>query len=140
MLGHEQYRRLLSFRVGLRRFLRWSDDQAEAIGLTPTQHQLLLTIAGHDDPRGPTIGDVAGYLFIKHHSVVGLVDRAVATGMVRRRPDPVDHRVVRMELTARGQRKLETLSALHLQELKVLAPAIVDILEMAPANAGIATE
>jgi hypothetical protein len=59
---NEDYRRLLELRTGLRRFLRWSEQHAEAAGLTPSQHQLLLAIRGHDDPRGPTVGDVAGYL------------------------------------------------------------------------------
>src|SRR3546814_4105048 len=42
-----QYERLLGFRDGLRRFLRWSDDQAKAAGITPAQHQLLLAVRGH---------------------------------------------------------------------------------------------
>ena len=48
----EDYRRLLELRTGLRRFLRWSESQAEAAGLTPAQHQLLLAIRGHPDPAG----------------------------------------------------------------------------------------
>ena len=70
------YRRLLEFRTGLRRFLHWSEEQARAAGVTPAQHQLLLAIRGHDG-AGPTIGDVADYLLLRHHSAVGLVDRAV---------------------------------------------------------------
>ena len=58
--SNEDYRRLLELRTGLRRFLRWSERQAQAAGLTPAQHQLLLAIRGHPDPRGPTVGDVAG--------------------------------------------------------------------------------
>src|SRR3546814_7346031 len=61
-----QYERLLGFRDGLRRFLRWSDDQAKAAGITPAQHQLLLAVRGH---RGqPTIGDLAQHLLLRHHS------------------------------------------------------------------------
>jgi hypothetical protein len=41
------YRHLLEFRTGLRRFLRWSEDQANAQDLTAAQHQLLLAIKGH---------------------------------------------------------------------------------------------
>jgi hypothetical protein len=44
----EDYRRLLAFRTGLRRFLKWSEEQARAAGLTPKHHQLLLAIRGHD--------------------------------------------------------------------------------------------
>ena len=53
----EDYRRLLEFRTGLRRFLRWSEEAAEKAGVTPSQHQLMLAIKGHGDARGPTIGD-----------------------------------------------------------------------------------
>ena len=119
-----QYRRLLAFRVGLRRFLRWSEQQAEAGGVTSAWHQLLLAIRGFDDPRGPTIGDVAGLLLLQHHSAVGLVDRAVSAGLVRRVPDPDDHRVVRLSLAALGRERLEALSALHLEELRRLSPSM----------------
>ena len=77
-LPDADYEDLLTLRTGLRRFLRWSEQQAEAAGLTPAQHQLLLTIRGHPDRRGPTVGEVADYLLLRHHSAVGLVDRAVA--------------------------------------------------------------
>jgi DNA-binding MarR family transcriptional regulator len=118
------YQALLQLRTGLRRFLRWSDRQAEAAGLPPSQHQLLLAIRGHPDPKGPTIGDVAGYLLLRHHSAVGLVDRAESAGLVARRKDPANHCVVRLELTPRGSTKLEALSELHLEELSHLAPAM----------------
>jgi DNA-binding MarR family transcriptional regulator len=114
-LGDADYQRLLQFRTGLRRFLHWSEEQAATAGLTAAQHQLLLAIRGHADPRGPTIGDVAGYLLLRHHSVVGLVDRAA--GLVERREDEDDRRVVRLWLTPRGSAVLAQLSQLHMEEL-----------------------
>src|SRR5439155_10861454 len=116
------YRRLLELRTGLRRFLRWSEEQAEAAGVTPMQHQLMLAIRGDDDPRGPTISAVATYLVSKHHSVVELVDRAEAAGLVRRIQDAGDHRVVRLVLTHSGEQILEELGALTVAELSRLAP------------------
>jgi DNA-binding MarR family transcriptional regulator len=116
-LDQRDYERLLAFRTGLRRFLRWSGQQAEAAGLTPAQHQLLLAIRGHPDPGGPTVGDVAGYLLVRHHSAVELIDRAAAAGLVARQPDTGDGRTVRLTLTERGAERLETLVALHLEEL-----------------------
>lgn len=117
------FARLLEFRDGLRRFLRWSEERAQEVGLTAAQHQLLLAVRGH---RGapPTIGDVAGHLLLKHHSAVGLVDRAAALGLVERVADPGDHRVVRLRLTAEGQARLDGLSAQHLAELERLAPRL----------------
>ncbi|HSS75618.1 MAG TPA: MarR family transcriptional regulator [Thermoanaerobaculia bacterium] len=120
------YRRLLQFRVDLRRFLHWSEEQAEKAGLTPAQHQLLLAIRGHQGAgdEGPSIGDVAGYLLLRHHSAVGLVDRAVKAGLVERREDAVDRRMVRLSLSALGSQTLEQLSELHLEEIKRLEPRI----------------
>jgi DNA-binding MarR family transcriptional regulator len=120
----DDYRRLLSLRTGLRRFLRWSERQAQATGLTPAQHQLLLAVRGHGDPRGPTVGDVAGHLLLRHHSAVELIDRAEAAGLVTRRPDADNQSVVRLHLTGRGSRRLEALSELHLEELAHLAPTM----------------
>jgi DNA-binding MarR family transcriptional regulator len=128
----DDYRRLLRLRTGLRRFLRWSEQQAQAAGLTPRQHQLLLAVRGHADPRGPTVGDVAEHLLLRHHSAVGLIDRAETAGLVTRSPDTDNASVVRLRLTERGARQLEELSELHLEELAHLAPtmhALWDALE-----------
>jgi DNA-binding MarR family transcriptional regulator len=115
-LTQEDFRRLLGFRDGLRRFLHWSEEQARAVGLTAAQHQLLLAIQGHDDGR-PSIREVAEHLLLRHHSVVELVDRAVRAGLVRRVDDRGDHRVVRLALTPKGRTKLSALASAHLQEL-----------------------
>lgn len=123
-LTEQDYERLLAFRTGLRRFLAWSGQQAEAAGITPAQHQLLLAIRGHPDERGPTIGDAAGYLLLRHHSVVGLVDRAENAELIERVPDAVNRSIVRLRLTERGAAQLETLSELHLTELAHLAPTM----------------
>src|SRR5579863_8816222 len=113
-LPDEDYARLLTLRTGLRHFQRWSEQQARKAGLTPAQHQLLLAIRGHPDRRGPTVGEVADYLLLRHHSAVGLVDRADAAKLVTRVRDPQDHRLVRLQLTATGNKRLEALSASHL--------------------------
>ena len=120
-LRDADYEDLLALRTGLRRLLRWSEQQAEATGLTPAQHQLLLAVRGHPDRRGPTIGEVADYLLLRHHSAVGLVDRAEEAGLVTRSRDAEDQRVVRLQLTAEGEEHLEALSAAHMEELHRLA-------------------
>jgi DNA-binding MarR family transcriptional regulator len=123
-LSDAEYQRLLEFRDGLRRFLHWSETQATSTGLTPAQHQLLLAIRGHSGPQDPTIGDIAAHLQLRHHSAVGLVDRAEDAGLVQRSSDPDDQRVVRLTLTPLGRRRLERLSALHLEELRRLSPKL----------------
>ncbi len=116
-LTDRDYQRLLGFRTELRRFLHWSEEQAESLGITAAQHQLLLAVRGHDDRRGPTVGDVASSLLLRHHSAVGLVDRAAEAGLIRREHDVDDHRSVRLRLTPEGARKLARLSRRHLEEL-----------------------
>ncbi len=37
-LGREDFEHLLAFRTSLRKFQRWSEDQAGAAGLTHVQH------------------------------------------------------------------------------------------------------
>lgn len=127
-LSDVDYRHLLELRTRLRGFLRWSESQARARGLTPAQHQLLLAVRGHDDPRGPTIGELAEYLYLRHHSAVELVDRADTSGLVRRVEDPEDRRVARVVLTASGRRALTALSKQHLEELGLLASHLQPLL------------
>lgn len=126
-LSDADYARLLSFRDALRRFQRWSEEQAAAADLTPAQHQLLLVVRASGGAGGPTIGDVAEHLLLRHHSAVGLADRCVAAGLVRRVPDAGDHRVVRLRLTRSGAARLRRLAAPHLEELRRLAPVIADL-------------
>jgi DNA-binding MarR family transcriptional regulator len=139
-LTDADYQHLLDLRTGLRRFLRWSEEQAAEAGLTPAQHQLLLAIRGHlsrsgsagagsspGSTIGPTIGDVAESLLLRHHSAVGLVDRAVKAGLVTRQEDATDRRVVRLRLTALGNDLLTLLSAAHLEELERLAPRMLEL-------------
>jgi len=123
-LGDRDYERLLEFRDGLRRFLHWSEEEVARVGLTPAHHQLLLAIRGHPGKSKPTITDIADHLLLRRHSVVGLVNRAEAARLLVRKTDPDDQRVVRLSLTALGARKLEQLSAQHLEELRRLAPRL----------------
>jgi DNA-binding MarR family transcriptional regulator len=121
------FEHLLAFRVSLRRFQHWSEDQARAAGLTHVQHQLLVAIKGHPGDVPPAIGDLAGYLMLRHHSAVELVDRAEAAGLVRRSTDADDARVVRVRLTRRGDRLVTELTESHIAELHKLAAVLNDL-------------
>jgi len=121
------YQRLLEFRSGLRRFLRWSADRARAAGLTPAQHQLLLAVRGHSGRRWPTVAEVADYLALRHNSTVELIDRAQREGLIERHADPDDARVVRVGLTSEGEMRLADLSQQHLEELGRLVPRIAEL-------------
>jgi DNA-binding MarR family transcriptional regulator len=141
-LSEREFADLLAFRIRLRQFNRWSEAQAHASGLTHSQHQLLLAVRGHaahtgrDEP--PTVGNLAEHLLQRHHSVVELIDRVEAAGLVERRRDATDRRVVRVVLTSAGEDTIESLTELHLGELKRLAPALErlvgDMDEVPPHN------
>jgi DNA-binding MarR family transcriptional regulator len=123
-LSDADYQRLLAFRTQLRRFDQWSGQRAVEFGLTHAQHQLLLAIRGHVDSRGPTVGEVADYLLVRHHTAVELANRTEELGYISRARDSNDRRVVRLALTARGKRLIRSLSAAHLEELRQLAPML----------------
>lgn len=124
-LGDEDYQRLLAFRTELRDFLRWSEQAAQDAGLTPSLHQLLLVVRGHSSESGPTIGDAAEKLHIRHHSVVELAQRAEGAGLLERVRDELDHRRLHLKLTDRGQIGLEGLTREHLARIDTLA-AVLD--------------
>jgi len=111
---------LAQFRYALRRFLRFSESAARKCGVTPQQHQLMLGVAGFTGRGCATVSELAEFLQEKNHSVVGLVHRAVQSGLVKRKRDSVDRRVVVVQLTARGERILLRLSDLHRREIEDL--------------------
>lgn len=123
-LSDLDYGRLLAFRTELHGFLLWSEQAAADAGLTPALHQLLLAIRGHPGEEPPSIGDLAEALHMRHHSAVELSQRAEAAGLVVRERDAVDHRRMRLWLTALGQQRLEALTREHLPQIAALARAL----------------
>jgi DNA-binding MarR family transcriptional regulator len=125
--ARKDFEHLLAFRVSMRRFQHWSERQARNAGLTPAQHQLLVAIKGHPGDLPPAVGDIAGYLLLRHHSAVELIDRAEAADLVRRTPDLHDARMVRIGLTSKGDALVTRLTEAHLAELHGLAAALHEL-------------
>jgi DNA-binding MarR family transcriptional regulator len=119
-----QYESLASHRHALRRFLSFSQDAARSAGLTPQQHQALLAIKGFPGRDFVSIVELAESLLLRHHSVVGLVNRLVLRQFLRRTPSAADRRRVELRLTAKGEKVIERLSAIHLRELRQLGPEL----------------
>jgi DNA-binding MarR family transcriptional regulator len=118
------YEALATFRAALRRFLRFTEQGAREVGLTPHQHQLLLAIKGQPGREWASITDLATALQVRHHAAVGLVDRCERAALVRRAGDPDDRRQVRVHLTDKGEQILERLSAQNRRELRALQQAL----------------
>jgi DNA-binding MarR family transcriptional regulator len=121
------YRTIADFRAAIRRFLRFSEEAARSIGLTPQQHQALLAIRGYHGPDLPAVRDLAEALQLRHHSVVGLVDRLEEGGYVRRLPSPTDSRVVLLAITEKGERMLDELTGAHIREQERLGAIARDL-------------
>jgi DNA-binding MarR family transcriptional regulator len=122
------YQRLAAF-YQLRRFLRFSERAAQAVGLTPRQYQALLAIAGSPGREGLPVGALAERLLVAPHSAVGLVDRLCAQGVLERRPGRVDRRQVLVGLTARGRARPDGLAQAHQAELRRLGPTLQALLQ-----------
>jgi DNA-binding MarR family transcriptional regulator len=120
-LAKADYESLSDFRYELRRFLRFSEDAAQAEGITPLQYQLLLHIKGYPGREWATVGELAERLQTQQHGVVALVSRCEAAGLVMRQPGQEDRRQVQVRLTPTGERCLRRLAELHRAELKSLA-------------------
>jgi len=119
-ISRQMFQELAFFRHRLRKFLRFSERAARECGITPQQHQLMLGVAGFTGTGTATISEIADFLQEKHNSVVGLVDRAVQSGLVERAEDSADRRVVVVSLTQRGEEILSRLALLHRAEVRRL--------------------
>ena len=128
-LSPGEYEILAEFRRSLRQFLQFSEQEALRIGLTPRQHQALLAIHGFSRRAPVTIRLLSQFLGLRHHSVVGLVDRLEAQKLVRRSHGSPDRRTVQLQLTERGRDMLDHLSAVHKNELKRIAPHLEYLLQ-----------
>jgi DNA-binding MarR family transcriptional regulator len=128
-LTASDYQALAEFRYRIRRFLRFSEQASRQAGLEPAQHQLLLAVKAHEGQ--PTVGELAERLQLRHHSVVGLIDRLANGGLVKRSRAEGDRRQVCVRLTRKGERVLGKLSLEHHAELesvgKEMAGALLKI-------------
>lgn len=116
-LTDRDYQALASLRAAMRRFLAFSEHAARDAGVTPAQHQLLLAVRGHPADGAPSISDLADVLLRRRHSIVELVDRAEAGGLVVSAHDPDDRRRRLVRLTPAAEAIVERLSAIHRTEL-----------------------
>jgi len=123
-LSTRDYTRLAAFRHALRKFLRFSEDAAAAVGLTGQHYQAMLVVRGCPDGERVTINDLAQQLLIKHNSAVELVDRLAELDLMARETSPSDRRKVELRLTARGRNVLAKLAAVHRAELQRVGPEL----------------
>lgn len=127
-LTDADYEALSNLRYTLRRFMDFSASAAQEEGLPAQQHQALLAIRGHRNEEPMTVGLLAERLLIAPHSATELVGRLVAADYVLRNADPDDKRRQTLALTAKAETVLKRLTAIHLTEIRELAPRLIAIL------------
>jgi DNA-binding MarR family transcriptional regulator len=124
------YETIARFRYELRRFLAFSEVEANRAGLSAQQYQALMAIRGLSIREPMSIGDLARYMLIRHHTAVELVDRMVRLKIISRSTDPSDRRRVLLELTGEGERRLRRLYRIHVHELRSMGPTLTKMLKL----------
>jgi DNA-binding MarR family transcriptional regulator len=112
-----EFEAIAAFRYALRKFVRTSEQAARSARITPQQHALLLAIIGFPQRDYASVSELADRMQMRQHSMVGLIDRTEAQGLVRREQGTTDRRQVFVSLTSEGTYLLQQLSAVHQREL-----------------------
>ncbi len=81
-------------------YVRWSQHSIAPDGLSPPRMQVLAHLREHAAP----LHELRECLGSSAANVTKLVDALETDGLVRRRPDPTDRRVIQVEITPEGQK------------------------------------
>jgi DNA-binding MarR family transcriptional regulator len=112
------------FRAALRGFMRTSERNSRAAGLTPQRYLLLLMIKGAPDgSEQSTVTELAERLQLAQSTVTELVSRAEEIGLVERSRSSDDGRIAILRLTAEGEQRLEATFTSNERERQALADA-----------------
>ena len=112
------------FRAALRGFMRTSERNARAAGLTPQRYLLLLMIKGSPDgSERSTVTDLAERLQLAQSTVTELVSRAEEVGLISRERSSDDGRIAYLRLTDEGDRRLAEVFSSNERERHALAQA-----------------
>ena len=116
------------FRAALRRFMRVSERNARAAGLTPQRYLLLLMIKGA--PNGTeqsTVTELSERLQLAQSTVTELVGRAEESGLIERERSSDDGRIAHLRLTAEGERRLADSFTSNAAERSALQEAFANL-------------
>ena len=112
------------FRYEMRRFLRFGEEASRAAGVTAVQYHLMLHTQAFPGRGWASIGELAERLQTAPHGVVAVVARCEGAGVVRRRANAEDGRLVEVHPTPKGRRVVDRLAAQHQAQLGALAAVI----------------
>jgi DNA-binding MarR family transcriptional regulator len=129
-LKSDDYDALANFRYLLRKFLRFSKDFLRSTGdLSTEQYEALLAIKAFTSVGGLTISQLSERLQVKHHSAVNIVDRLDERKLVTREAGETDRRRRHVQLTAKGEKLIEELAAVHWKEIRMRSAELIKTLE-----------
>jgi DNA-binding MarR family transcriptional regulator len=112
------------FRAALRGFLRTSERNARAAGLTPQRYLLLLMIKGApNQSEQSTVTELAERLQLAQSTVTELVSRAEEIGLVERERSSDDGRIAILRLAPEGERRLAQVFTSNARERQALSQA-----------------
>jgi DNA-binding MarR family transcriptional regulator len=78
----------------------------QSVGITPPQWGALARLAERD---GQSLSEIGARALFDGPTMTGIVDRLEAGGLVERRRDSLDRRVINLYLTARGRSVIDSL-------------------------------
>lgn len=88
-------------------------------GLTPAAFNTLMILQGADEPLCPS--QIGERLLVTRGTVTGVLDSLEKRGLIKRSPDRVDRRMLRIELTAKARTALaKIVPGLHRHEAELL--------------------
>jgi len=129
-LHPDDYETLAEFRYLLRKFLRFSKDFLhDKAGLNPEQYEALLAIKAFAAAGGATISQLSERLQVKHHSAVNIVDRLAERKLATRETYETDRRERHVQLTAKGEKLIQELAAVHRKEIRSRSADLMEALE-----------
>jgi DNA-binding MarR family transcriptional regulator len=100
---------------------RCEDETAEEFGLTTEQYGILVSISYLGEPT--RITDIARWLERSTNSISMIIDRMVKVGLVTRKRDRSDRRVVYVSMTSKGEVALKPSGEAILEVIsKILSP------------------
>jgi len=98
------------------------DRFAAANGLSRGEGDVLLTLRRAGPPYRLRPSDLARAQLVTPGGITSRLDRLEHAGLVRRRPDPGDRRVIEVELTPKARRLIDALLPAHVEnEERLLA-------------------
>jgi len=126
LLNKGDYESLADFRYTVRQFLKFSENAAEAVGLTPNQHQALLAIKGLGIGGAMSVSSLAEKLFLTPAAAAELAATLQARGHLTVHIKP--KRRAHVRLTDQAEELLRRLTPAHLHEIREMAPELMQAL------------